>query len=47
MNEQPLVPLIDDDEIFLIEMSAQTCDFSRGSSRLGFEEASCCKIFST
>ena len=31
----------------LIEMSAQTCDFSRGSSRPGFEDASCCKICST
>ena len=30
----------------LIETSAQTCDFSRGSSRPGFEEASCCKISS-
>ena len=31
----------------LIEMSAQTCDFSRGSSRPGFEDASCCKICNT
>ena len=30
----------------LIETSAQTCDFSRGSSRPGFEEASYCKISS-
>lgn len=30
----------------LIETSAQTCDVSRGSSRPGFEDASCCKICS-
>ena len=51
--EAPLTEHLDDPTLFeklqavLREWSAHPCDFSRESSRPGFEEATYCKILST